>query len=348
MSENDSLESPAGDPAEKSELPSAANLGEFPGSARPLDVFDAEPEANEPEGADGAAIRPIFGAGEEEREPQPPAFYSNWPTPRIPHLGHLCFLGVLAIFAALAATLLTRSAVYFHLFGVHTLKQAGADIHYTLGSMATIYLLTLGACLVFFPLIWHKGFFAAIEWRGVTALRLRYRLFGAALLCFLLAMIDQFLLPGPSEAPIDKLFETPAAAWLLFAFGVTFAPFFEEMAYRGFLLPALATAADWLGEQTSGQPPRPLKADGHPQWSLHAMVIASVFTSVPFALMHADQTAHAVGPFLLLICVSLVLCFVRLATRSLAASVLVHASYNFLLFSLMLVSTDGFTHLDKM
>ena len=35
-------------------------------------------------------------------------------------------------------------------------------------------------------------------------------------------------------------------------------------------------------------------------------------------------------------------------TRSLAASVLVHASYNFLLFSLMLLGTSGFRHLDKM
>jgi hypothetical protein len=34
--------------------------------------------------------------------------------------------------------------------------------------------------------------------------------------------------------------------------------------------------------------------------------------------------------------------------RSLAASVLVHASYNFLLFSLMLLGTSGFQHLDKM
>jgi membrane protease YdiL (CAAX protease family) len=42
------------------------------------------------------------------------------------------------------------------------------------------------------------------------------------------------------------------------------------------------------------------------------------------------------------------LCWARLATRSLAASVLVHASYNFLLFSLMLLGTSGFKHLDRM
>jgi len=43
-----------------------------------------------------------------------------------------------------------------------------------------------------------------------------------------------------------------------------------------------------------------------------------------------------------------VLCWARLSARSLAASVLVHASYNFLLFSLMVIGTGGFKHLEKM
>ena len=78
------------------------------------------------------------------------------------------------------------------------------------------------------------------------------------------------------------------------------------------------------------------------------MVIAAIATSLPFALVHAEQQGHALGPFLLLIAVSLVLCAVRLVTRSLAASVVVHACYNFLLFSLMMVGTAGFRHLEKM
>jgi membrane protease YdiL (CAAX protease family) len=156
------------------------------------------------------------------------------------------------------------------------------------------------------------------------------------------------VLPSPSNAPIDKLFQTRLAAWLLFAFGVTIAPFFEEMFFRGFLLPALCTACDWTAERFTHNRPRPLLENGHPQWSVPAMLIASILTSIPFAWMHAEQTAHALGPFLLLVSVSLVLCAARLASRSLAASVLVHASYNFLLFTLMLLGTGGFQHLDKM
>jgi hypothetical protein len=64
--------------------------------------------------------------------------------------------------------------------------------------------------------------------------------------------------------------------------------------------------------------------------------------------MHAPQTGFSVGPFLLLVGVSIVLCGIRLWTRSLAASTLVHASYNFMLFSMMLVGTQGFRHMEKM
>jgi membrane protease YdiL (CAAX protease family) len=78
------------------------------------------------------------------------------------------------------------------------------------------------------------------------------------------------------------------------------------------------------------------------------MVIASIFTTLPFALMHAEQQGHSLGPFILLIVVSLILCAVRLVTRSLAASTLVHACYNFLLFLLMLIGTEGFRHLEKL
>jgi membrane protease YdiL (CAAX protease family) len=311
-------------------LPPEAELASWPESEARLEQADASPP-----------------------QPEPPLFQS-WSLPeirlpeRIPHLGHVCLLGVLAIVGLLGAELLTRFALHFHLFGISTAQQAMNDIHYTLGSQAVLYLLTLLACLVIFPLVWHKGFFAGLQWNGSTALRQRKRLLSAAAACFVIAIVNGVLMPGPNDTPIDKIFRSPGAAWLLFGFGVTFAPFFEEMIFRGFLLPALCTACDWVAEQACGKPIHPLAENGHPQWSLPAMAIASVLTSVGFSLMHAEQTSHAVGPFLLLICVSLVLCWARLRNRSLAASVLVHASYNFMLFVLMLLGTGGFRHLDNM
>jgi membrane protease YdiL (CAAX protease family) len=288
--------------------------------------------------------------GPEDEPPIFQQFYSPTiePEDRIPHLGHVGILCVLALCGLIAASLLARSALYFHLFGVSTLNQATNDIRYTLGSEAIFYFVTLGCCLLVFPVIWRKGFLAGLQWRGITALRLRGRLASAAVLCFLLAIVNGELMPGPSDAPIDLIFRTPGAAWLLFAFGITLAPFFEEFAFRGFLLPALCTACDWIAERATDTPAPPLDENGHPQWSLPAMAVASVLTSLPFALMHAYQTGYSLGPFLLLLFVSLVLCWIRLSTRSLASSVLVHACYNLLLFSLMVVGTGGFRHLENL
>jgi membrane protease YdiL (CAAX protease family) len=267
---------------------------------------------------------------------------------RIPHFGHLVVLVGLAFLGFVGAILLMRAALSFHLFGISTEQQASSDIHYTIGFMASLYLLTFGAAAIVFPLIWHESLFAGLQWNFASARRRFKLLLSAAFVCFLLALVDEVVLPGPINAPIDKLFDTRAAAWLLFAFGVTFAPFFEEIVFRGFLLPTLCTAFDWYGEKLTGNSAPPLDAGDHPHWSIAAMALASIATSIPFALMHAEQTAWSLGPFLLLVCVSLVLCWARLATRSLTASVLVHASYNLLLFSLMLLGTHGFQHLDKM
>jgi uncharacterized protein len=323
----------------------------------------------EPGPADGSAQEaPLWGSASTEPWPHSPddgrqipsptgepALFAAWEQPdilpptRVPHFGHLMvFIAVLLFVGGTCMFLVTRTALHFGLFGVTTLTGATKDIHYMLGSEAVLYLTTFGASLLLFPLIWHKGFLAGIQWNLGTALRLRTRLALAAVFCFVFAIVNGLLVKEPVNAPIDQIVKVHGAAWLLFAFGVTLAPFFEEITFRGLLLPACCTAWDWSIERMTGRPPRPLSADGYPQWSVAAMVVGSIFTSVPFALMHAEQIANAAGPLLLLVCVSCVLCVVRLLTRSVAACVLVHASYNFLLFSLMLLGTSGFRHMENL
>jgi hypothetical protein len=284
----------------------------------------------------------------------PAELFQSWSQPeavsptRIPHLGHLCLLSAFLLFGVVCMAVLLLVALHFHLDGVTTQEQIEKNVHYLLGSEAVLYLSAFLPGVFIFPLFWKKSFFSGIHWRGATALRLYRQLMLIALGCFLLAALDQWLLPGPEHAPIEDFFRTPGAAWLMFGFGVIFAPFFEEMFFRGFLLPALATAWDWSIEKSTGKPARPLDDNGHPQWSIFAMVNASIITTIPFALMHAEQQGHSFGPFLQVIAVSLVLCAVRLVTRSLAASTLVHACYNFLIFFTMLIGTSGFRHFDKM
>jgi uncharacterized protein len=364
-----------------SELPEQTQREEeglgTPGDADAREFWPLEPWPSEPVAADAAPAEMLAGApvaepallAEGEAASDAPLFESVTrpnvaPVVRIPHLGHLALLVLMLLIGFVGDMIAMPVALHYHLFGISNADQASSEIHYTLGSEALIYLITLAGCVLIFPLLWHKRFFDGVAWRGATALRLKGMLVGAAFICFLLALLNGWLMPGPENAPIDKIFRTPGAAWLLFGFGVTIAPFFEELMFRGFLLPSLCTACDWISAlvatfvargtldfttiSIASERLRPLDADGQPQWSMTAMVIASVLTSIPFAGMHAEQTGYSLGPFLLLACVSMVLCAVRLGARSLAASVVVHASYNFMLFSFMLWGTGGFKHLENM
>jgi uncharacterized membrane protein len=167
------------------------------------------------------------------------------PHERIPHMGHIGILMLLALGCLAVAALLARAAISYHFFGVTTLTEAANEIHYTLGTEAIFYLLTLCSSVLLFPLLWHRNFFAALQWHAERARKYAGYLIGAAGVCFVLAMFDGMLLPGPADAPIDRIFRTPGAAWILFAFGVTLAPFFEELthAHCSRFSPASASAS---------------------------------------------------------------------------------------------------------
>lgn len=296
-----------------------------------------EPSIPDAVTADG---QPLFANYEYVPPPPPPR--------RKPDFADCMLFAVLAFGASLCSGVLVLAALHYHLLGVHTFKQANDEIHYRIGSQAAWYIVTLLFCVSIFPLAWRRSFFEGLQWRARAATSHMWRLVGAASACFIGAIADQFLIPGPTNTPIDETFRMPGAVWLLFAFGVTLAPLMEEIAYRGFLLPALCTAYDWAAGRVGKTPPLPPGEDGFSRWSMAAMVVASVLVSIPFALMHGEQTAYSMGPFLLLVAISLVLCWVRLTMRSLAASVVVHSTYNLLLFSLMALGTSGFRHMDRM
>ena len=46
------------------------------------------------------------------------------------------------------------------------------------------------------------------------------------------------LLPTPKKMPMDDFFRTSSDVWIITIFGIFVAPLFEEVLFRGFLLPA--------------------------------------------------------------------------------------------------------------
>lgn len=262
------------------------------------------------------------------------------PSRRIPHIGHAILFFSLAFLFILLSQLAVFTLAHIRLEA--TAQHPGL----ALASQALAYILTLATSAWLFPYLWERSFLQGIHWNFLPARRYWYWIVAGGIVLSAAAQASLQILPAPKTDPFDSLLTTPHAAWLLMAFAVLLAPLTEELAFRGFLLPALATAYDWLALERS-----PAGLDRWQRSSLHsasALAFSAIFSSVPFALLHADQLSHAWGALGVLYAVSLVLSFVRIRTHSLACSALMHATYNFSIFAIILVTTGGFRHLDKL
>ena len=265
------------------------------------------------------------------------------PPRRIPHIGHtVLFFTVAIIVLLLASVSVFALAMGFHLLGNETPEQLLREPRLLIPSMAAAYLIAGAIVWAIFTYLWQKTFLDGLHW-NFTAVRRRWMpLLGGGVA---LSLVVQFLsnyLPVPKTLPIDDFFRNSADVWMVALFGTLVAPIFEELAFRGFLLPSLASAWDWLqGCRENAD------LDQDPHWSVAALVVSCTITSIAFALVHADQLAHAWAPLAVLFAVSLVLCGVRLWTQSLAASTFIHATYNGTIFTILFFVTGGFRHLDK-
>jgi membrane protease YdiL (CAAX protease family) len=267
--------------------------------------------------------------------------------PLLPHLGHVViFLVILgASFASIWMGM--GLAVGLHLFGNLTATDLQKNTFVLIGMMFGMYGLTVLLSSIALPRLWDRSFADGIYLRLGTAARYFWGLVGLGAGTSLIVEVLSNFLPIPKSLPIDDFFKTPSSVWTVAIFGVFIAPLFEELVFRGLILPALANGWMWTVAKIQQTPIPEPDANGHPQWSLPAMIVGSLITSAGFATIHAEQLAHSWAPLAVLYCVSLILCAVRLRARSLAASAVVHAAYNFTLFATMFFATGGFHHLEK-
>ena len=226
---------------------------------------------------------------------------------------------------------LTIAAIFSFLLAVTYVAERIFFRHLAFMDVAKFPLVTVVAQMLAYALVLaymvalagRRGapFLQAIRWNWPGNGRWVAYLFGGCLLSIALQGVAHFL-PMPKELPIDRFFHTPAEAWGLSLFGVTFAPVMEEFFFRGFLYPVL--------ERRTG------------------LFLAVLLTSASFGALHADQLGHAWGPVLIVFLVGVALTVTRAVTKSVSAGLLMHIAYNATLTVLIYAVTDGFTHLEKM
>ncbi len=140
----------------------------------------------------------------------------------------------------------------------------------------------------------------AIEWHS----RLGTVVMGfvGGLIMATVVQLTEMYLPMPKSLPMDQLFRTPLLAYVTSIFGVLFAPLFEEVYFRGLMFPSIR---EGLGEL----------------WAI-------LLTAAAFAALHGAQLAYSWAALLPLFVVGLVLTWVRAQLKSVAASWVMHVTYN--------------------
>lgn len=179
--------------------------------------------------------------------------------------------------------------------------------------------LAVAACMVM--LIegkYHVRFWQAVRWNWP---RSEWQSLGMGVLLFMALALLQNFLPIPKDTPFEHLFDRPRDAYLLSLIAVTLGPLMEELFFRGLLYPVLARRMGIF-------------------WGI-------ILTALPFGLIHLPQYGWAWGAALVVFLVGVMCGAVRAATRSVAASFLVHVGYNGTQMLIAVVATQGFRHMEK-
>ena len=134
------------------------------------------------------------------------------------------------------------------------------------------------------------------------------RLVAGGCLLAITVLVVSFLLPMPAESPIEKLLATPFSILVFSVFGIAFAPFLEEVIFRGFVFTALVDTA--------------------------GPTVGVLVTATLFAALHAVQLWGNWSAIAVIFLVGLVLTLVRYRTDSVVSSIIMHTAYNAVIFGI--------------
>lgn len=236
----------------------------------------------------------------------------------------LADLGFFVIFAGFVALPLANLVVITVFLALRrsldwelTVEQAFTRTPFVVSMQTGWEVLWLVFIYLTITLKYRRQFWQAIRWTRGPHPWAAYLAGGAALA--LVAQLLFYLSPPEKELPIEKLFTSPAAGYLLTVFGICVAPFVEELVFRGFFYPVFER--------------------------LWGFVAAVVVTALLFAVIHASQLWGGWREIAAIFFVGLTLSYFRGKTGSLVPSFLMHLAYNTVLFVSLYFSTDRFRSL---
>jgi membrane protease YdiL (CAAX protease family) len=234
----------------------------------------------------------------------------------------------LMLFYFIAGGILTvivaAGAVVFFGISPATLRNSTAD---WASVLIISQALLSGATLVFLYVVVRgrsaAPFWQTMGWRGFRnmassgSVMLRY-VFGGFALAVVVGWLGNFV-GRESGIPMEELFRSRQSVLMLMALGILVAPLVEETIFRGCIFPVIAR-----------------------KFGITTGIVA---TGALFGLAHAQQLGGAWGQIGLLICVGIVLTYVRARAGTVAASYFVHLGYNTILFAGFYIATGGLRHL---
>jgi len=204
------------------------------------------------------------------------------------------FLGAILPSLALAAMLSRTTRMVAPAF-------FGSDAARTLVFQSFMYVFLVGA--LYLVIAWRYGqpFLTSLGWTFPIPNPFLVLTAGPAL-ALALSALGVFLRAPQDGSQIEVLIKSRASLAAIILFGVVLAPIFEEMLFRGFLLPLLMRSVGPL--------------------------LGILLTAVPFALLHGTQNQWAWQPVVLIGIAGIAFGFVRYRTGSTTAAFLMHSAYN--------------------
>jgi len=161
---------------------------------------------------------------------------------------------------------------------------------------------------------YRRSFWQAIRWIRIPQRGTYY--IGGGIVLAAIAQGVFSLFPSQKPLPIERLFTSAAAGYLLALFGICVAPFIEELVFRGYFYPVFER-----------------------RWGFRWAV---GLTALLFALIHGPQLSGGVAELAAIFVVGLTLSYTRGKTGSLVPPYLMHLGYNATLFISLYLTTDRF------